>query len=48
LSRGALAHAERFGWDATASAVLDVYAAARAEAALDLRRAGYGSVAVAR
>jgi hypothetical protein len=36
--RGARLHAEAFGWDATAAAVLDVYAAARIDAgAFDLR-----------
>lgn len=38
LATGARLHAESFGWDATAAAVLDVYAAARIDAgALDLR-----------
>jgi D-inositol-3-phosphate glycosyltransferase len=34
LSRGAVAHARRFGWSATASAVLDVYAEAVDELSL--------------
>jgi D-inositol-3-phosphate glycosyltransferase len=37
LSAGALAHAERFGWSATAAGVLDVYRDALAEAAAPRR-----------